>query len=57
MEMPRVQDPPDQALEPHDSYERFFLREYRGVVELASPTCGGSSAGATGPRSRSPSPC
>ena len=34
-EVPRVELAADQALETYDSYERFFLREYRGVVELA----------------------
>jgi RNA polymerase sigma-70 factor, ECF subfamily len=43
--VPRVQDPSDQALEPHASYERFFLREYRGVVELAY-ALSGNRAGA-----------
>jgi hypothetical protein len=34
-QVPRVDDPAYPALEPYDSYERFFLGEYRGVVELA----------------------
>jgi hypothetical protein len=27
-EVPRLQDAAGEALEPYDSYERFFLREY-----------------------------
>jgi hypothetical protein len=44
-EMPRVDLAADQALEPYDSYERFYLREYRGVVELAY-ALSGNRAGA-----------
>jgi RNA polymerase sigma-70 factor, ECF subfamily len=44
-EVPRVDLAADQALEPYDSYERFFLREYRGVVELAY-ALSGNRAGA-----------
>ena len=43
-EVPRVDVAADQALELYDSYERFFLREYRGV-ELAY-ALSGNRAGA-----------
>jgi DNA-directed RNA polymerase specialized sigma24 family protein len=44
-EVPRVDLAADQALEPYNSYERFYLREYRGVVELAY-ALSGNRAGA-----------
>ena len=44
-EVSRLQHAADEALEPYDSYERFYLREYRGVVELAY-ALSGNRAGA-----------
>jgi RNA polymerase sigma-70 factor, ECF subfamily len=44
-EVPQFHDAADEALEPYDSYERFFLGEYRGVVELAY-ALSGNRAGA-----------
>jgi DNA-directed RNA polymerase specialized sigma24 family protein len=44
-EVPRLQDAAGEALEPYDSYEQFFVREYRGVVELAY-ALSGNRAGA-----------
>jgi hypothetical protein len=44
-EVPRVDHRADQGLEPPGGFEGFFLREYRGVVELAY-ALSGSRAGA-----------
>jgi YVTN family beta-propeller protein len=44
-EVPPVRGTEDQALEPPDGFEHFYLREYRGVVELAY-ALSGNRAGA-----------
>src|SRR5688572_26940986 len=43
--VPPVGDAEDQALEPPGDFEHFYLREYRGVVELAY-ALSGNRAGA-----------
>jgi DNA-directed RNA polymerase specialized sigma24 family protein len=44
-EVPRVDHTADQGIEPQGGFEGFFLREYRGVVELAY-ALSGNRAGA-----------
>src|SRR5512132_692396 len=44
-EVPPVRGTEDQALEPPGGFEHFYLREYRGVVELAY-ALSGNRAGA-----------
>jgi RNA polymerase sigma-70 factor, ECF subfamily len=44
-EVPPVGGTEDQALEPPGGFEHFYLREYRGVVELAY-ALSGNRAGA-----------